>query len=299
MGNVFTKIFMDERLPFLELRHSSSNPHYKKHFHETFSLGVNKRGTSLYTNGENTYTLRTNGLSIMNPLAVHSCNIIREVQKEGVIHNDSDSNVDAGSPLNEYFVMYLDTAWCRDIQRVINETVTTFVPLPVEFMEHEGWYTEYIALCEYLFADHPLPDKEDALLSFFLAFFAQFITADDAGNNEADAASEQDNSAATLRAVTAYMDAHYAENITLEELAEQFAISPFYLIRLFTKHLQVTPRAYLLNVKVNKARELLQRGYSIVDTALECGFYDQSHFHKHFVKIVATTPKAYQRNFVQ
>ena len=59
----------------------------------------------------------------------------------------------------------------------------------------------------------------------------------------------------------------------------------------------MTPHAYLLNIKINKAKELLKQGYTIVDTALECGFTDQSHFHRNFLKIVATTPKEYQKNF--
>ncbi|MDZ7820178.1 MAG: helix-turn-helix domain-containing protein [Aliarcobacter sp.] len=47
------------------------------------------------------------------------------------------------------------------------------------------------------------------------------------------------------------------------------------------------------------AKELLKKGFSIVETALECGFYDQSHFHRNFKKIVAITPKEYQDNFIQ
>jgi len=63
--------------------------------------------------------------------------------------------------------------------------------------------------------------------------------------------------------------------------------------------MNLTPHSYLLNVKINRAKEFLKNGYSIVDTALECGFFDQSRFHKNFVKIVATTPKEYRLNFVQ
>ena len=44
MKKIFTKIFTDKNIPFLELRYSNSNTHYKEHFHDTFSIGANKKG---------------------------------------------------------------------------------------------------------------------------------------------------------------------------------------------------------------------------------------------------------------
>lgn len=52
-------------------------------------------------------------------------------------------------------------------------------------------------------------------------------------------------------------------------------------------------------LKNQLAKDLLKDGLSISQTALECGFFDQSHFHRNFKKIVAITPKEYQDNFVQ
>ena len=78
-----------------------------------------------------------------------------------------------------------------------------------------------------------------------------------------------------------------------------FDLNPFYIIRLFKSEMNMTPHAYLLNLKINKSKELLRKNHSIVDTALECGFFDQSHFHKNFLKIVACTPNEYKLNFVQ
>ena len=97
--NTFTKIFTHEKLAFIELRYSNSNAHYKKHFHDTFSLGVNKKGLSTYFNNESFYTLDKNMISIINPKAVHSCNSCNDEQ-------------------NEYYMLYLDTKWCRNIQKI-------------------------------------------------------------------------------------------------------------------------------------------------------------------------------------
>ncbi|WP_228200537.1 hypothetical protein [Arcobacter peruensis] len=58
MNKTFTKVFIHKKLPFLELRYSNSNAHYKKHFHDTFSIGVNKKGTSIYQNRNKSYILK-------------------------------------------------------------------------------------------------------------------------------------------------------------------------------------------------------------------------------------------------
>ena len=269
MKKTFTQTFKNEQLPFLELRHSNSNMHYKKHFHDTFSLGVNKRGESTYMNSEVVYTLKQNRLSIINPNTVHACNASTEV-------------------LNEYYMMYLDTVWCANIQNLINDSVTAFTPVSTHMLENEEFYLEYVALCDYLFEEHSVLDKEDSLINFFLKFFALFL--EESRSVVVDEKFEQ---------MVTYLDEHYKENITLDELSQHFELNTFYIIRLFTSQMNLTPRAYLINVKINKAKEFLQQGYSIVDTALECGFVDQSHFHRNFLKIVATTPKEYRLNFVQ
>ena len=269
MQKKFSKIFKDEKLPFLELRNSNSNLHYKRHFHDTFSLGCNKKGISNYYNSEKEYILKENRLSIMNPKAVHSCNAL-------------------GEELNEYFIMYLDTKWCKEIQQCINEDVKHFVDIPKDILEDEEIFLAYIDLCEYLFSDENIIDKEDALINFYLKFFALFL--EDIGSLVVDEKFEQ---------ILKYLHENYKENISLDDLAKKFDLNSFYIIRLFKSHSNLTPRAYLINIRINQAKLLLQKGNSIVDTALECGFFDQSHFHKNFLKIVAMTPKEYQLNFLQ
>jgi len=56
---------------------------------------------------------------------------------------------------------------------------------------------------------------------------------------------------------------------------------------------------YRTNCRINQARQMLQQGRDIGETALECGFFDQSHFHRHFKAMTTVTPREYQINFVQ
>jgi AraC-like DNA-binding protein len=80
------------------------------------------------------------------------------------------------------------------------------------------------------------------------------------------------------------------ENISLAELASFAYLSRFHLIRVFKKHTGLPPHAYLEQIRVNRAKELLKSGMPIIDTAYELGFVDQSHLTKTFKKFAGTTP---------
>ncbi len=66
--------------------------------------------------------------------------------------------------------------------------------------------------------------------------------------------------------------------------------------RYYKPHMHKTFR---LNCRIELAKKLLQKGFGLSQVALECGFFDQSHFHRHFKAITTVTPKEYQVNFIQ
>jgi AraC-like DNA-binding protein len=92
------------------------------------------------------------------------------------------------------------------------------------------------------------------------------------------------------------MDAAYGENMTLKSLAGLVNLSPFYLTRLFRADIGISPHKYLNQLRINKARSMLQEGHSLVDVAYSTGFSDQSHFTRHFKRIVGVTPGHYTRH---
>jgi len=90
-----------------------------------------------------------------------------------------------------------------------------------------------------------------------------------------------------------YLNKNYSENITLNRLAQVSGISPFYLLRAFHCTIGLPPYEYLVNLRVEQAKKLLVRDYSIAQVAYETGFYDQSHLNRHFKHIVGVTPGQY------
>ena len=102
-----------------------------------------------------------------------------------------------------------------------------------------------------------------------------------------------------IQSLCAYMEEHYSENITLDELLSMAPFGKSYLLRCFTKQLGVSPYRYLQTVRLNKAKDFLEQGVPPVDAAAMAGFSDQSHFTRFFKEFIGLTPRQYQKIFRQ
>ncbi len=100
-----------------------------------------------------------------------------------------------------------------------------------------------------------------------------------------------------VKQLCAYMEEHYSENITLDDLLTMTQYGKSYLLRTFTKQIGVSPYRYLQTVRLNKSKKLLEQGVPPIEAAFATGFSDQSHFTNYFKEFIGLTPKQYQRIF--
>jgi len=102
--------------------------------------------------------------------------------------------------------------------------------------------------------------------------------------------------ARSLSAAMQYIRDNYMNNVSLENVAQHVFISPYYLSHLFKDELGITFVEYLTQVRIERARELLQStGMSIVAIATEVGYEDASYFSKVFRKRCGLSPNLYRR----
>lgn len=95
-----------------------------------------------------------------------------------------------------------------------------------------------------------------------------------------------------------YIYSHLHYRITLDELAEHLALSPSYLSRLFKKEVGISISSYITNLKIEKAKNLLQYSeYTISDVANYLAFSSQSHFIQVFQKCTGFTPHKYRSQY--
>lgn len=92
-----------------------------------------------------------------------------------------------------------------------------------------------------------------------------------------------------------YINDHFAEKITLQEIADSACISKRECIRCFKKCIQTTPFQYLLEYRIDVAANmLLHTEDSITEIALQTGFETSSYFSRNFKQYMQCTPKQYR-----
>ncbi|MCU0535849.1 MAG: AraC family transcriptional regulator [Hydrococcus sp. Prado102] len=92
-----------------------------------------------------------------------------------------------------------------------------------------------------------------------------------------------------------FIQAHFAENISLKQLSEIAQLSRFHLCRMFRHEIGIPPHTYQMQIRVDYAKRLINQGKSLTQIAAIAGFYDQSHFGRHFKRITGVSPNHYRR----
>lgn len=88
---------------------------------------------------------------------------------------------------------------------------------------------------------------------------------------------------------------HLGENISLADIAAAACISRFHFARLFRARTGCSPMAYVMRLRLERAREMLAReDRCIADTAVSLGFYDQSHFSRTFRRVHGMPPRVFR-----
>ncbi|MBA5604741.1 AraC family transcriptional regulator [Duganella sp. FT3S] len=260
----------DASLPFIEARAivDGRKVRYAKHAHETFSIGVIRSGRTDYINQGKRQGVGPGSVVLMNPGDVHGCNPF------------------ADEPWS-YRMMYVDHAWLGRLQHGWGFSANQdFRPFAATMSTAPALYDGFNR-----FFDVLTDAAADPLLRqcASVAFFEQVQSSlDPAARVERDANRK-------LERAAEYISDNCTAALKLEDICAAADLSPSYLIRAFRKRYGMTPHAYLLNRRVQRARGLLKGGGTIADVALATGFSDQAHFQRTFKQFLAATPGQYRR----
>jgi AraC-like DNA-binding protein len=85
----------------------------------------------------------------------------------------------------------------------------------------------------------------------------------------------------------------FSEQINLDELAVAAAMSRYHLVRGFTRQFGLPPHAYQIHLRIKRACTLLRLRHLPSQVGVAVGFADQSHFARHFKKVMGVTPGTY------
>lgn len=103
---------------------------------------------------------------------------------------------------------------------------------------------------------------------------------------------EKKNAMKRLEQAFSYINEHYCEKITLDEVAASVYMSSNYFSSYFRKVTNISFSDYVTRMRLNHARELLREGRgSVTEIAMECGFNNISNFYRLYKKHIGKTPK--------
>jgi AraC-like DNA-binding protein len=263
------RFWRDDALPFIEARSIADGREvcYTRHAHEHFSIGAITVGRSTYVHEQSQFEVSAGTVVLMNPGDVHACNPIDD------------------QPWS-YLMLYVETAWLSDLQHQMGFSDDSM------FRRFAHTHTEDADLFDGLkdLYDVLVDPQQDVLRKHSAA--VEFFSDVQLRLNPADQPLREPNF--KLERAADFIRDHCTQMLKLEDICEAAQLSPSYLIRAFKQHYGMTPHAFLVNRRIQFARDQLRNGKLIADVALEAGFADQAHFQRAFKQHLAATPGQYR-----
>ncbi|WP_432219267.1 AraC family transcriptional regulator [Pseudomonas kribbensis] len=263
------RFWRDDALPFIEARAIADGREvcYSRHSHAHFSIGAITTGRSTYVHEQSSFEVAAGTVVLMNPGDVHACNPIDD------------------QPWS-YLMLYVETPWLTDLQHQLGFSAE------LEFRRFSDTHLNDARLFRDLNALYAVlvDDQQDVLRKQSAA--VEFFSDLQLRLNPIEQPLREPNF--KLERAADFIRRHCTELLSLDDICTAAELSPSYLIRAFKQHFGMTPHAFLVNQRIQFARECLRRGHLIADVALEAGFADQAHFQRAFKQHLAATPGQYR-----
>ena len=243
------------------LEASFTNKTFAPHFHEEYSIALITSGTHDFTCNKNDFAARPGDIRLINPHDIHVC----KSKTWGYITFTPDNN----------FVEAFSESCQRELHNITFENpVIKNRKLAKLFIDLNSATKEWK---DELMAENILEELVVNLISSY-------------SSSEIET-KEISYSRAKLAQSVEYMKSNFDESLKLENLANISELSKYHFLRKFKEEFNMTPHAYLLQIRIQKAKNMLKQNKTLCDIALSCGFSDQSHFTRVFNKIYGMSPK--------
>lgn len=263
-------IVYDDELHIEAYRFEGIVQPFPNHFHDYYVIGFVEDGERMLSCKNQECTIKKGNVLLFNPGDNHAC-----VQSD-------DGTLD-----------YRGINITKEVMLDLAEEVTGRRELPgfsqnVIFNEEVTCYLR--PLHELVMKGSREFDKEESLLLLVSRLIQEY------GQPFESCIPECRNE---IEKACAFMEEHYNQRIYLAEIACCSGLSKSTLLRAFAKSKGVTPYSYLENIRIGKAKKLLEQGVPPIEAALQTGFSDQSHFTNCWSRFIGLSPGIYREIFLR
>lgn len=242
---------------------------FPNHFHEYYVIGFIEKGQRFLSCKNKEYIIEPGDLLLFNPRDNHACEQID------------------GKTLDYRCINIQPEIMGKAVFEITGKEYLPYFTPQVIF------HSELVTLLRELHQIIMEEEKDFRKEEIFFFLLEQLVEE----YTEQAMPTENAGQSTEARVICEFLEKHYMENITLNDLCKLTGLSKYYLLRSFTKQKGISPYSYLETIRIDKAKKMLERGILPIDVALQTGFTDQSHFSNFFKKFIGLTPKQYMNIF--
>ena len=202
-----------------------------------------------------------------------------------------------GSEHREYerIVLWIDKRFLEgfNIQgQDLTACFDTTVPGHTNLLRPEGVARQYLTfLLENLMAEVASEDPYSEMAA--LSLLAQVLVSLNRLAKQSAGEENKSGPDATVYSVLGYINEHYSDNLTLDDLANKFFISKYHLSREFQRLVGTSVHRYMVQKRLVMAKQMLSEGKPSSEVYQQCGFGDYSNFYRAFKSEYQISPKEY------
>ncbi|QXO16044.1 AraC family transcriptional regulator [Vibrio ostreae] len=243
---------------------------YDKHAHEEYSIGVTRKGRQDFFSDGVFHKSNAGNVMLFNPEQVH------------------DGSAGARSEL-QYEMLYIPQATLTNLMRSLGHISDDQIRLKSSIFNDHALRSQVLNLSQMMGqAALSALEEEAALLAIAQSVIRLGGGTFHSGNYH------QRKDTLLLRAKE-YILCNLSQKMTVDEICQAANMSKYHFIREFNQQFGMTPHQYVLNCRINRAKQALHTGDKVSDVAVNFGFSDVSHLNRKFKKSFGITPHQYQR----
>ena len=247
------------------------------HHHDFYEIYMLLRGSVSYTVENRIFHMRAGDLMLISPLELHQ------------------ARVDSNDEPYERIVLWVDRGYLESLSSPhtsLTRCFDTSIPSHTNLLRLPGatgapLRTTVDKLCALKASKDYGSDllAQSALVELMVGLNR---AAAERGDARPTGTSDQ-----VVDAVLHYINEHYSEALTLDQLSEKFFISKYHLLRKFDAQVGTTVHRYILQKRLLNAKQLLAGGVPPNEVCQYCGFGDYANFYRAFRAEYNQTPRQY------